>query len=236
MKVTFTNKSDIRLGFEIECVVLNTQTAYNYNGYNSYTGTEVWNKFRKAIFDLKSGVIIGDDGSIDCRSFDKAVELRTPPLPPRDALKLLENIFTIVNKYGTTNKSCGFHVNISSAHKTKMKRFNPIPFLSSKLWNEILKKFNRGNNEYCRPIIRSSKISKVAMAKSLIEFSSEKYRCVNLSHFGSGTSKSSRIEIRGFGNKDYSKKFETISEYIKRIERLFKLSYGAFSEMRTPDV
>ena len=154
-----------------------------------------------------------------------------------DAMKLLENVFSIVNKFGHTNKSCGFHVNISSAHRTKMMDFNPIPFLHSKLWDEILNKFNRDKNQYCRPInTKSKKISKLRIINNLMERSDDKYSCVNLSHFGSGTAKSSRIEIRGFGNRDYSKKYETISEYIKRIERLFKLSCGAFSKMRIPNV
>jgi len=233
MKVKFTN-NDIRLGFEIECVVLDTK-ARDAFGYAKPTGK--WNTFKKAIYDLKSRVGISDDGSINCRSIDTSVELRTPPLPPKDAMKLLENIFNIVNKYGLTNNSCGFHVNISSAHKMKMRRFNPIPFLSSKLWNEILKEFNRGNNEFCRPIItKSRKLAKVSIINNLMDRSEEKYRCVNLRHFGNGMRKGSRVEVRGFGNKDYSKKLETIAEYIKRIERLFKLSYGVFSEVKTPNV
>jgi len=235
-KTIFTNKTDVRLGFEIECVILNTKTRIGYWGPSK--GTIAWSKFRSAIYDLKRGVMIGFDGSINCRSVDSPVELRTPPLPPKDAMNLLINIFDIVNKFGLTNKSCGFHVNISSAHKKKMIDFNPVPFLSSKLWNEILNKFDRKRNGFCRPIIttKGKKLPKIRIINDLLERSSEKYRCVNLLHFGNGISKSSRIEIRGFGNNNYSKKFDTISEFIKRIERLFKLSCSSFSEMRTPNI
>ena len=54
----------------------------------------------------------------------------------------------------------------------------------------------------------------------------DKYRCVTLCHFGNTINKSSRIEIRRFGNKDYTKRFITISVFVKRIEKLFNLSCG----------
>ncbi len=234
MKVNFTNKSDVRLGFEIECIVKGTSRR---DVFGNYKATSVWKEFREAIKSLKHPVQVGEDGSINCSYLDRAVELRTPPLSPKDAMMLLSNVFDIVNKFGYTNNSCGFHVNISSAHKSKMRDFNPLPFLSSKLWDEILKKFKRSNNEYCRPVIRkTNKIPKIRLVSNMLSRSNEKYRCVNLRNFGNGTSKSSRIEIRGFGNADYSKKFETISEFVKRIERLFRLSCSTFSEMRTPNV
>jgi hypothetical protein len=234
MKVNFTNKSDIRLGFEIECVVVGT---YTRDGFGNHKKTNKFLQFKKEIQALKRDVQIGYDGSIRCSDYETPVELRTPPLAPKDAMTLLADVFAIVNKLGYTNNSCGFHVNISSAHKTKMRNFNPIPFLSSKLWDEILSKFNRGNNEFCRSVnTKSKKLTKIRIINDLMERSKQKYRCVNLRHFGNGTAKSSRVEVRGFGNRDYSKKFETISEFVKRIERLFKLSCGAFSEMRTPRI
>ena len=135
MKAIFTNKTDVRLGFEVECVVCGTSVT-NPHSFNR-RHTSVFPEFKKSIIGLKSDINIGYDGSINCRNMDTPVELQTPPLPPKDAMKLLEDVFTIVNKFGLTNKSCGFHVNISSAHKSKMRNFNPLPFLSSRLWSEI---------------------------------------------------------------------------------------------------
>ncbi len=127
MKVNFTNKSDVRLGFEIECVVVGTHAR---DGFGNHKKTSKWTDFKKAIQGLNRGVEIGWDGSINCSDYDLPAELRTPPLPPKAAMTL----------------------------------------------------------------------------------------------------------FRGFGNRDYSKKFETIAQYVKRIERLFRLSCGAFSEMRTPNI
>ena len=212
MKVNFTNKSDIRLGYEIECCIRNSDNMIiNHN-------------FRKKILNLK--VQIGNDDSIRPeRVSDISVELRTPPLPPKDSIVLLEKVFNIVNEYGYTNKSCGFHVNISSKQKTKMKKFNPFPFISSRIWNDILKKFNREKNRFCRPVLPKTKTSYVNIICNLgYQFEDEKYHCVNLSNFGRGTESDSRIEIRGMGNVNYSKKLKLITEYIKKIENLFKYS------------
>ena len=240
-KVNFSNKSDIRLGFEIECVIKDTAVRRNLHDNPSWSFWKKTNKltqFKNELKELAHPVIYGYDGSIECDDNDTAAELRTPPLPPKDAMLLLKQVFDIVNKYGYTNSSCGFHVNISSAHKSKMRDFNPLPFLSSKLWNEILSEFKRGTNEYCRHVIRNSKkhMSKIRLLNALLERSEQKYRCVNLRNFGNGQGKRSRVEIRGFGNKDYSNKYDTIAEYVKRIERLFKLCCSTFSEQRVPNV
>ena len=213
-KAIFTNNSDIRLGFEIECIIK--------------SGNRV--KLRRAINSLKKGITIGSDGSLETDNWDDSTaEIRTLPLRPRDAMITLKSVFDIVNKYGGTNRTCGFHVNISSSNKRKMKNFDPLPFLSSSLWREILRRFNRTNNEFCQPTLCGFKhrtLSKVEVFRKLSQEDVfyEKYNCVNFSNFGSGTSKSSRIEIRGFGNRDYSKKFDTISAYVKKIETLFSSS------------
>lgn len=221
-KINWTDKSDIRLGFEVECVIC---------------GGSNWTKFNNEIRPLRNKLSTGSDGSINTGSYarylynghdgePKGVEIRTDPLPPKSAMELLEKVFVIVNKYGTTNASCGFHVNISSAKKSKMMNFDPIPFLSSKLWNQILKRFNRYGNSFCYPVIRTKNapVTRVATIKRIIDTAQEKYRAVTLCNFSNGQQKSSRVEIRAFGNKNYTKKYGTIAGYIKRIEKLFKMS------------
>lgn len=221
--IIFTNDTDIRLGFEIECVI----RSYRRNGN---WGINVnWTKFCTAIRDLKKNITIGSDCSIRTDAFGsnaKAVEVRTRPLPPKDAMELLKAIFNIVNKYGSTNSSCGLHVNISSMTKTKMLNFNPIPFLSSKLWGQLLNAFDRTNNGFCRINVRNDtpQICKVRMFKQMTNAFEDKCRCVNLCRFGNGISKSSRVEIRGFGNTNYTKKLNTVAKFVKRIETLFTLS------------
>lgn len=218
-KIIWTNNTDVRLGFEVECIIRRGD----------------YPRFRDAVRSMRSKFSVGSDGSINTNGADYPVEIRTRPFPPKEALELLKSIFDIVNKFGMTNASCGLHVNISSAHRTKMRNFNPLPFLSSSLWNEILRKFGRSGNTYCKPILRvnSRRVSKVHAFKSFGNTINDKYRCVNLCHFGNGLSKASRIEVRGFGNADYTQKFTIIERFVKRIERLFRLSCGNIPLTRT---
>jgi hypothetical protein len=210
--VIFTNDTDIRLGFEVECRIRD----------------EDYTKFCREIYNLKKRTNIGYDGSISGCGFEyRAVELRTSPLPPKRSMETLRAIFVIVNKYGNTNTSCGLHVNISSANKSKMKNFDPFPFIYSKLWEQILRKFKRKNNRYCKTIFgmtQKNEPAKICLFKSMTSVLNNKFKCVNFLHFGNGMNKTSRIEIRGFGNKNYTKKFEVISIFVKRIEKLFNLS------------
>lgn len=209
MKHIFPNKSDIRLGFEVECCIR----------------AQGITKFYRAIRELNMGVTTGSDGSINTTMNCRPVEIRTKPLPPGAAMECLNKVFDIVNQYGMTNPSCGLHVNISSVKKTKMRAFNPLPFLSSKIWNQILKKFKRGGNSYCRTHLTSrGRPSKVTILKNLTYSMDDKYRCVTFCNWGNGQRSSSRIEIRGFGNRDYTKKYQTISTFVKRIVKLFNLS------------
>lgn len=224
-RLEFTNDTDIRLGFEIECIIKNAYVSTNCGG--TQTGP-IWRQFKRAIYNLKCGINIGDDRSIHVDCADAcSVELRTKPMAPQDAMTTLHKIFELVNKFGYTNKSCGLHVNISSTSKRKMKNFNPISFLSSNLWSQILKDFKRTSNTFCRPVVKLSNKPRITQIHQLTAFTkalTSKYRCVNFSNFGTGINSGSRIEIRGFGNANYTNRFNDIALYVKRIEKLFEFS------------
>jgi hypothetical protein len=235
-KPTFTNNSDIRLGFEIESVI---KGGYGTNTFGGLSGSKKWKQFCKKLYSIKKkSISIGYDGSIQVDSqCDKPCEIRTIPLPPKDAMEVLKSIFDVVNEFGYTNRSCGLHVNISSIKKSKMMNFNPLPFISSKLWNEILKDFNRESNNYCRPIHKLKSDKKISMVQRFTQLTNPldgKYYCVTLHKFGNGKSPTSRAEIRGMGNKDYTTKFDKVAHYVGRIERLFKYSCGAKLEIKVP--
>ncbi len=227
-KAIFTNKTDVRLGFEVECVI-------KRRGFREFC-----TKLRA----LHPKMVLGQDYSIrtwGCgfSEYDgRTAELKTPPLPPKDAMTLLKKVFDLVNEHGATNSTCGFHVNISSARKSKMKNFNPIPFLSSKLWDEILRKFKRENNRYCVSVLKlkDRRPSRVRIFKRMAASFANKYWAVNLSNY-MDDKPTSRVEIRAFGNRHYTRKFDLIASYIKRIERLFNLSCGrTLTFTRTFDV
>ena len=212
-KINWTNNTDVRLGFEVECVL----------------HRRCYRTFCRRARALHPKMRLGQDWSIN--TFGCGIEggytceVKTPPLPPKDAMNLLKQLFDLVNAYGLTNASCGFHVNISSAKKSRMKNFNPLPFLSSKLWIEILRKFKRESNTYCKAVLKmkGGQSSKVCLLKQIADTLEDKYWAVNLSNFRDNHP-SSRVEIRAFGNKHYTQKFDLIASYIKRIEKLFNLS------------
>ena len=210
-KIEFTNETDVRLGFEVECVIRSRR------------------RLIRKLREIQRGITVGHDGSINTHGFNDnhtTAEIRTKPEPPKDAIETLGKIFDIVNECGGTNASCGLHVNISSTSRRKMKNFNPLVFASTNLWSEILKRFRRGGNRFCRPVfkLRSRRISKVNILSTFSNMHYDKYRCVNLSNFANGSYKSSRVEIRGFGNTNYTRKYDIIISYVKRIEKMFNIA------------
>lgn len=207
-EVQFSDKTDIRLGFEIECFVRDREYSTFCNEVRA-NDTEV-----------------GDDGSINVNyTKNRSAELRTKPLPPKKAMKLLKKLFVIVDEHGGTNASCGLHVNISSAKKNKMIKFNPIPFYNSSIWDNILHTFKRGNNYYCKRLNLNSKSQPYAVwFKNFTNLLDDRYRCINLNNFGNKISRNSRVEIRGMGNRHYQKKYPVVATYVKKITNLFNKS------------
>ena len=224
--VRFTDGTNIRLGFEVEC----------------YVKSKHAKTFESLVFAEHSGVVFDDDGSIEPpwdREYEneddggyKTFELQTPVLPPGSALRLLDKIFYYLRKYGGTNESCGLHVNISSTNKKRMKRFNPLPFIVNPMWEKLLKDFGREDNDYCLPICRLEK-NKSPMALVESGFLNgdgdycgsgfDKDSCINMSHWYGGERLDSRIEIRGPGGDKYHRRFRVVSHYVKKIIKLFVL-------------
>ena len=219
-KFRFTDKTNIRLGFEVECFVKERHSE----------------TFTKEIKSIYKNIIFDNDGSIDPPMDGKyeTYELQTPVLPPGTAMKVLEKIFAVLHKYGGTNSSCGLHVNISSNDKKRMKRFNPLPFITNPIWTRLLRDFRRTRNDYCLPVYDYKR-------SPMDVFSSggwaeddcgnyngagsgwDKDSCINLSNWGSGTYADSRLEIRGLGNARYHRRFHVVSKYVKKIITLFVL-------------
>jgi hypothetical protein len=222
-----TDNSNIRLGYEVECYVKDRHVG----------------DFEKAIKRIHNENIISDDGSIepperaDYTEFC-TYEIPTAVLPPRSAIQNLKAIFALLQEWGGTNETCGFHLNISSTDKSRMKRFNPIPFISSPLWNRLLRDFNRADCDYCLPVWDHT-MSPMDQFNRLREEIGEDYdygygegglgslygkdSVVNLANWANGTRANSRIEIRGMGGNKYHYRLPLITEYTRRIMKLFML-------------
>jgi hypothetical protein len=76
-------------------------------------------------------------------------ELITPPLPEDEALDVLSKIQNYLISTGiVTNKSCGFHVNISNEN---MNSFDPMTLISLVDEYKFAKTYKREDNPYCVP-------------------------------------------------------------------------------------
>ena len=79
-------------------------------------------------------------------------EIVTPPLPQEESLTLLKDLYVWLNTNKcAANKSTGFHVNVSFAEKSLNKWLNPLHVVAATPVNDILQRWGRTNNRYCRP-------------------------------------------------------------------------------------
>ena len=75
----FTDKTNIRLGFEVECFVKERHSE----------------EFTEEVKSIHRNIIFDNDGSVDppMDGDYESYELQTPVLPPGTAMKVLEKIF-----------------------------------------------------------------------------------------------------------------------------------------------
>lgn len=127
------------IGFELEFV-----SAHNRDELKRLLKKE-FPKYKK--IQVVEDVTIGSTAKMPYRH-----EIITPPLPQDESLALLKNLYTWLNSNQcAANKTTGFHVNVSFAEKSLNKWLNPIHVVDVTPYNEILKKWGRENNRYCRP-------------------------------------------------------------------------------------
>lgn len=168
---------------------------------------------------------VGTDGSVlptglsPDAEFSDGAEIRTPPLPLEQGLKVFEKILVVMGRFSAnkklvTNASCGLHVNLSEAHcAERFDRFCRFYAHVATHFPEqdILKLFNRTTNTYCHPLFTRAGQKKAdwqelqALAMSG-QFGNHKYHSIGL-HNGKKDNgyepQHRRIEFRCLGNKDY---------------------------------
>lgn len=213
---------DIRLGFEIESL------------YNKTGRKDLIRKIR----EINPEIITGNDyslhgwtGKMDTygnRQDDCGIEIKTPPLPKCEAIVVLDKVFSLVGKYGYTNKTCGLHLNLSTVNEEKRTKFNPFLFCVNPLWAKMGEDFQRNRNEFC--LNRFHKFHQKSLFSNIINVGrcTEKYSCVNLGHWNKPLPKS-RVEIRIMGNKGYHNRLDEIVNYTEKIIKLFNASCRSFT-------
>lgn len=204
---------DFLLAFEVEFV------------YNAELIDAV--KMQRKLSRMQRGTIVGRDGSINMSHrfrLEATAEIKTPPLPPFEALRLLKKVFDFVKQYGYTNSSCGLHLNFSPVSDELYYSLNPFTFTAEPIWEEITKEFRREGNNYCRQVWNTKPKNLLEIWSRMVynrDVSCGHYNVVNLEHYGTTRGITSRIEIRGFGNREYHKRFNRIVDYSERIFKVF---------------
>lgn len=210
-----TNRSNIRIGFEVECYIR-----------ERFSG-----EWEKAIKEINTENIIDDDGSIeppelyDYTEDFCTYEIQTAVLPPLAAIENLDKIFKLIAKWGGANETCGLHLNISSTNKKRMSCFNPWPFVFSPIWKRMVRDFNREDNDFCIP--PDTDDTPMGFFGNICDNDIcsfyDKDSCVNFANWGNGTSHTARVEIRGMGGNKYHFRLPLITNYTKKVIKLFML-------------
>ena len=247
-------KPEFLIGFEIEgAIEIAKREEYRKALDNIYgRGKWIWDSDGSLEFEdeeLPPEILVNDCWGED---IIETVEFKTPPLPEKEAFQKAFNIFEELNKIGFfTNKSCGFHVNISE--KNLFKHRARINFIEYEDMNEIsfsasvhklckfcwyftndlkpsfwLKMFNRSRNLYCS---WGKSYSKIFDDKNYLRVLDYEFNCdldrgaINTSNIES-SAKKRRIEIRIAGNKDYTKKFDLLNKYFEAIRSSMYKAYN----------
>lgn len=187
---------------------------------------------------------VRDDCSMDLNRNWIPVEIVTPPLPYREALCLLKELFSYIDEIGgKTDDDCSLHVNLSYKTPIKQEHIENACFLVPMFLNDnlILRDYGRTRNEFCISVSRyylkhARRISKKKTFLSQLreaqaiydELSDEFGKCVsiNLCHIKDkhdGLDDNAYIEFRCIGNKNYHKRYKdivsTTDKYIRSMEK-----------------
>ncbi len=212
------DSQDFLLGFEVEMVY----------SLDKISESELGNKLLK----IHPNIIFGYDGTINTEGRlknEQGREIKTPPLLPAESLSVLKQIFELVNQYGYTNASCGFHLNFSPIPEKLYQALDPFKFTINDLWTKIKTEFNRTGSRWCGPVWKPDHQTKVANKQSLFSLLQRdlvkpvlgKGADVNLINYFNENNMFRRIEVRAFGGEGYHTKFERITDYTNEIFKTF---------------
>lgn len=203
-------KPKFKIGFELEAAIVDSIEPI----------------FDDGLAALDSRICRGRDGSVEGGGLKRiygdsydGIEIRTPPLPLDEGLKLFEKVLHYMAEWSgkgslATNSTCGLHVNVSEP--VMAERFDLFCKFYAHIAThfpeqEVLKMFNRTTNTYCHPLFtrggqkKADYLELQALAMEG-EFGTHKYHSVGL-HNGRKSSGFSpddrRIEFRCLGNKNY---------------------------------
>lgn len=148
-------------------------------------------------------------------------ELRTFPICGSKAKTVLKDAFFILKHFQAhTNRNCGLHINVSCKHKGLHNNLDPIKLYKTLDPQKLAKLFKRENSKYCKCPMNIKPWTVFEFCSKSIK-SCFKHNGINFSHYDKRAKKSSRIEFRFLGGKDYHNKeklsYLTLNSIVKSL-------------------
>ena len=192
------------------------------NDLSNFLNTTVTTPWKGSDVHFKNGdwLVVPDNSITPGKDGGVGVEVVSPPLPLKEALKALETMFKWMKaNHAQTNKSTGLHINISMPGLENADLVKLVLFMGEK---HVLKQFDRLNNEFTESQIKNiinnltgtGKLPK--SAKAMIDIakgamSTHKYSTVNIGKLANGY-----LEFRVAGDLDYHHKYDLIKDTVLR--------------------
>lgn len=133
----------MNIGYEFECLSLAEDDEIEHD-LKTIFGKSLAKKF-----EVTTDCTIKRDKQTRYADGWSGWEIITPPLAYDESMHVLESMQRYFLDTGiVTNKSCGFHVNISAK---KMNNFDPMTLVSMVDEYKFAKTYNREENPYCIP-------------------------------------------------------------------------------------
>lgn len=152
-------------------------------------------------------------------------ELRTPPTSAMLAQKILKESLKVLRNYeAKTTKTTGLHINVSCRNKRMHPKINPL-----KLWQlakpeKWAKSFGRRNSYFCS-MPKNPNLWETFCFLGENHSNDEKNIAINFQEYGKKPKKSSRIEFRFPGGKNYHRKPKTLARCLNEIIKATSKSY-----------
>jgi hypothetical protein len=144
---------------------------------------------------------------------DNGIELVTTPTNLKQGLEIMTKTFQVINKFGKTDKDCGFHVNLSFKNTKRNKKIRPtnVPLYINE--DYIYKHFpSRRKNQYAKPMhIDLARETQWSWDRTDIECTFDHHMAIDLNKLDG---KNKYIEFRYIGGKNYHKQTRQIKTII----------------------
>ena len=207
---------DFRVGFELEFKSRTLTKKYG-SPWEFTNGSGNRGKIKLPTKTMEKIGRVGGDGDL--------WELRTKPVCFTKSKTYLKEAFLILEHFkASTNENCGLHINVSCKKKRFHKNLDPITLSTILDTAKLAKKFGRAKTRACLSPSENKPYTLFDFySQNLIHW--EKHFAINFQNYKKTPKKTSRIEFRFPGGKNYHKKEKLCIDTLNIIVKSLSQSY-----------